>query len=367
MTTNILFSEFKSTKLSLKNRIVMAPMTRSQSPGHIPTSLSVDYYRRRAEGGVGLIITEGINIDDPSSAGYSDVPILHGEALSAWKLVTGAVHECGQKIAAQIWHVGCNRSKDFDLDNNIPSVSPSGIYYLGPEEQKHSVSELSLKQTEEIIESFARAAANAKEAGFDAIELHGAHGYLIDQFFWDKTNQRTDRFGGDTLKERTRFAQEILKACRRQVGSEFPIIFRFSNWKLGAYDHHLFQSSHDLEQFLEPLTAAGVDIFHASTRNLNTPEFDNSNLNLAGWTKKISGLPTISVGSVGLEQDFIQSFTKSPSNSIDPLIERLESDEFDLVAVGRALLADPHWAKKVESGDFSNILPYTPDCLSRLY
>lgn len=136
-----------------------------------------------------------------------------------------------------------------------------------------------------MIAAFAQAADDAKRIGFDGIELHGAHGYLIDQFFWGKTNRRTDRYGGD-LVDRTRFAVEIVKACRRAVGPDYPIALRFSQWKSSDYTAKLAETPDELARFLAPLANAGVDIFHCSTRRCWESEFIGSDLNLAGWTKK---------------------------------------------------------------------------------
>ncbi len=140
------------------------------------------------------------------------------------------------------------------------------------------------------------------------------------------------------------------------------MIFRYSQWKGGAYDARLTETPEELEAILTPLAAAGVDAFHASTRRYWLPEFDGSDLNLAGWSKKLTGKPSITVGSVGLDGEFNRSFTGegAPVRSIDELLDRLERDEFDLVAVGRALLQDPQWAAKVLAGRFDELAPYDP-------
>lgn len=141
----------------------------------------------------------------------------------------------------------------------------------------------------------------------DGVELHGAHGYLLDQFLWAGTNRRTDAYGGDPVA-RTKFAAEIVAAVRETVSPDFPVIFRYSQWKQEAYDARLAQTPEELDAILTPLAAAGVDAFHASTRRYWLPEFEGSDLNLAGWTKKLTGRPTITVGSVGLDGDFIRAF-----------------------------------------------------------
>jgi 2,4-dienoyl-CoA reductase-like NADH-dependent reductase (Old Yellow Enzyme family) len=220
-----------------------------------------------------------------------------------------------------------------------------------------------------IVDAYAQAAADAKRLGFDGVEIHGAHGYLIDQFFWERTNKRTDRYGGDMVG-RTRFAVEVIEACRRAVGPEFPIFLRISQWKSALYTAKLAETPEQLAQFLAPLVDAGVDVFHCSTRRFWEPEFEGSDLNFAGWTKKLTGKPAITVGSVGLDQEFMSLFKEgkgADNSSLDQLIERLDQNEFDLVAIGRALLVDPAWAAKIRDGRVDELVPFTADALKRLY
>jgi len=360
-----LFKPFESEKLKLSNRIVMAPMTRSRSPGGVPGSDVAAYYRRRAENGVGLIVTEGTMIDHPAATGDPNVPLFHGrEALEGWHKVVAGVHEAGGKIVPQLWHVGMTRKNGSLPNPDAPSVGPSGLTLDG----EKTNDPLSIKEIEAIAEAFGRAAAEAKRIGFDGIELHGAHGYLIDQFFWEQTNRREDRFGGD-LVSRTTFAADIVKACRRAVGDDYPIILRISQWKSGHYDAKLASTPEELRKFLEPLVEAGVDVFHCSTRRFWEPEFEGSPLNLAGWVKKLTGKPTITVGSVGLDGEFNGAFRGQNSDVTDigELIDRLEGGEFDLVAVGRSLLADPTWAAKIRDGRFDELQSFNAEALRTLY
>ena len=139
---------------------------------------------------------------------------------------------------------------------------------------------------------------------------------------------------------------------RQLCGDEFPIILRISQWKLQDFDAKLARTPEELQRFLEPLVAAGVDLFHCSTRRFWEPEFDGSNLNLAGWVKRITGLPTISVGSVGLDEEFVTTFAGGTAGvvGIDNLLKRMEREEFDLIAVGRAQISNPDWVKLVGGG-----------------
>ena len=354
-----LFRPFNVGALSLPNRIVMAPMTREFSPGGVPGQDVVDYYTRRAVGGVGLIVTEGTYVNHASAGTSGRVPRFHGDdALAGWQRVVESVHEAGGRIVPQLWHVGAVREPGKPPVPEAPAVGPSGLTLSG-EPLGDPRSELTQTDLDDIIAAFATAATDAERLGFDGIELHGAHGYLIDQFLWSVTNRRTDRYGGDPVA-RTRLAAEIVAAIRHAVSPSFPVIFRMSQWKAGSFDTRLAESPHQLESILTPLIQAGVDVVHASTRRYWQPEFEDSDLNLAGWVKKITGIPVITVGSIGLDKEFISTFGgQTPSaTGIERLLERLERDEFDLVAIGRALIADPAWAQKVRTGRADEITPF---------
>jgi 2,4-dienoyl-CoA reductase-like NADH-dependent reductase (Old Yellow Enzyme family) len=360
-----LFEPFQAGNLKLENRIVMAPMTRGFSPGGVPGQDVADYYRRRAENDVGLIVTEGTLINHPAAGANPNYPNFHGEdALNGWAKVASGVHEAGGRIIPQLWHVGTTRKIGSHPNPEALPVGPSGLDLTG-----EKVSEpLTEEEIGFLVSAYAQAAADAKRIGFDGIELHGAHGYLIDQFFWGKTNRRTDRYGGSLLA-RTRFAVEIVEACRRAVGPDFPILFRFSQWKGTEYTAKLADTPDELARFLAPLVDAGVDVFHCSTRRFWESEFKDSDLNLAGWTKKLTGKPTITVGSVGLDVEFTSLFRERAGANVvnlEGLIERMERGEFDLVAVGRVLLNDPAWASKVREGRTEELIPFTPESTKTL-
>ncbi|MFE0462684.1 NADH:flavin oxidoreductase [Kitasatospora sp. NPDC058965] len=351
--------------LTVPNRIAMAPMTRMFSPGGVPGEDVRSYYARRAAAGVGLIVTEGTYVGH-ESAGQSDrVPRFHGEEqLAGWAEVADAVHAAGGTIVPQLWHIGMVRKQGDPPYADAPAVGPSGIRVDGTEGAGRAMTQRDL---DDVIGAFAEAAAAAERIGFDGVELHGAHGYLVDQFLWAGTNRRTDAYGGDHV-DRTKFAAEIVAAVRASVSADFPVIFRYSQWKQEAYRARLAETPQELEAILAPLSAAGVDAFHASTRRYWIPEFDNSELNLAGWTKKLTGKPTITVGSVGLDGDFLRGFMGegAPVQGIDDLLDRMEREEFDMVAVGRALLQDPDWAAKVLADRFDELKPYDAAALKTL-
>jgi 2,4-dienoyl-CoA reductase-like NADH-dependent reductase (Old Yellow Enzyme family) len=360
-----LFRPFGIHHLALANRIVMAPMTRNFSPGGVPGPDVAAYYRRRAANGVGLVLTEGTAIAHPAAVSSPKVPHFHGaDALAGWADVLAGVHAAGGRIMPQLWHVGMMRKPGDEPNPEAPPVGPSGIAVPAGKLSEP----LSEAEIDGLIAAYARAAAEAQRLGFDGVELHGAHGYLIDQFFWSVTNQRTDRYGGD-VAERTRFAAEAVTACRRAVGPDFPILLRFSQWKIADYSARLAATPDELERFLAPLSDAGVDIFHCSTRRFWEPEFPGSSLNLAGWTKKLSGKPTVTVGSVGLDNDFMTSFREGKNagvTGLDRIAEMIARDEVDLVAVGRALLADAAWAAKIRDGRTSELQAFNPESMKVL-
>jgi len=349
MATDSLFRPFTLRGLTLPNRIVMAPMTRARAPEGLPGQPQIDYYRRRAEGGVGLILSEGTVIDRPTSRNLAGIPFFHGTALEGWQGVIEAVHKAGGKMGPQLWHTGSTRS---GWEPPHPVESPSGL--VGPGDPRGNV--MSEEDIADTIAAFASAAADAKRLGFDVAELHGAHGYLIDEFFWSGTNLRTDRWGGATIRERSRFAVAVVKATRAAVGPDFPLILRVSQFKQQDYAAKLGSTPEEMTDWLLPLVEAGVDILHCSQRRFweaEFPEIDgDKGLNFAGWAKKLTGAPTISVGSVGLSGDMSSAFDGKNSDvaPLDDLIRRMDAEEFDLIAVGRALLSDAQWMAKLKRG-----------------
>jgi len=364
-----LFQPFKIKSLTLKNRIVMAPMTRCFAPEGVPGDNIAAYYRRRAQSDVGLILSEGTAIDRPAARNEPGIPFFHGEAaLAGWKRVIEEVHGAGGKMGPQLWHVGSAESFTPDWSADGPPESPSGFCAPG----KANGQAMSDEDIADTIAAYGRGAAEARRLGFDTVEVHAAHGYLIDQFFWPATNQRADGFGGPELKERSRFAVEVMASVRRAVGPDFPVILRVSQWKLQDYAARLAETPDLIAAWLGPLVEAGADLIHCSQRRFWEPEFPEidgpEGLNFAGWAKKLTGAPTISVGSVGLSGEFIGAIAGEISTpaSLDSLIRRMEREEFDLIAVGRALLGDPQWATKVRAEDWEGLKAFSPEAFAEL-
>ena len=364
----MLFEPFHLKKLKLRNRIVMAPMTRNMSPGGIPTIEVANYYKRRAKAEVGLIISEGIELSHKASSAYPNCPRLDTKkAREGWKRVVSGVKEEGGSMIAQLWHSGAIRKKGMDPDPEIPGFTPSGLTSPG----KKKGYAMTKKDIDEVIEAYTQDALWCEEIGFDGVEIHGAHEYLIDNFFWEILNQREDDYGGSIIK-RTKFATDIIKSIIGTVDKDFVVGLRFSQWKQQNYEAKLAYSPDELEQFLKPIQSSGIDFLHTSMRRYWEPEFEGSEENLASWTKSFSKLPTISVGSVGLDKDF-QETTRweeeakaSKPTSINKALSDVENGKYDLVAVGRALLADPEWVLKMKEGRMKDLVPYTKECMLEL-
>ena len=367
LDTAPLFQPLALKSLPLANRIVMAPMTRSFSPGGVPGADVAAYYRRRAENHVGLIITEGTLINHAAAGNDPSVPRFYGaDALAGWAHVVREVHAAGGRIMPQLWHIGSVRKAGQHPNPEAAPVSASGLFKPG----RQVAPPASERDIADLIAAFAQGAADAHRLGFDGIEIHGAHGYLVDQFFWNGTNVRTDRYGGD-IAARARFGVEVVSACRRATAPDFPIVLRFSQWKQQQYEARLATSPDELALFLKPLVDAGVDVFHCSNRRFWEPEFPGSQMNLAGWTKILSGKPVITVGSIGLDTDFIETYGAKAAATDTGRMARLSAmvanGEVDLVAVGRMLLVDPAWAKKLKDGRATEFVAFNREALTTLY
>lgn len=361
-----LFSPFIAGSLSLRNRIVMAPMTREMATDGGPGEDILAYYAKRAAGGVGLIITEGMP-PDAAGAFSSAVPRFFGPQRDAWRAVVDAVHAHGARIMPQLWHVGAFDPSLVGMSDSAPIArwSPSGLAAPGRPLGRR----MSLADIARTIAAYADAAAAAMALGFDGIEIHGAHGYLPDQFLWAGTNLRTDAYGGD-LVGRTRFAVELVQACRRATRADFPIVFRFSQWKQLDYAARLANGPEELRVVLEALVQAGVDLFHCSTRRYWEPAFDGDDRSLAHWTRLLSGKPVIAVGSASLNNEFKSSLGKVRAE-IEPqdiarMAQGLAHADYDLIAMGRALIANPDWVQRVQTGRVNELQSFSKEMLDSL-
>jgi len=374
-----LFTPIVVNGVTLRNRVVMSPMTRHFSPDGVPTPGVAEYYRLRARGGAGLIVTEGVGIDHPSAIDRSDLPVLFGErAVEGWRQVVDAVHAAGGRIFPQLWHMGPMRKTGVGRYPDAPPMRPSGlwgpdgghqVWGLDPQQvarAKQPGQPMTTAEIDATIAAYANAARIAAGVGFDGIAIHGAHGYLPDAFLWEGTNRRDDRYGGG-LVERTRYVVEMIAAIRQAIGPTMPIMLRFSQWKQQDYAARLASSPRELEAILLPISEAGVDIFDASTRRFWIPEFEGSDLNLAGWAQKITGKPAMTVGSIGLDKELFEGMESGGGvglSNFDVLMERFSRDDFALVGFGRLFLSNPDLAAKLAAGE--PLVPYEPGHAAQL-
>jgi 2,4-dienoyl-CoA reductase-like NADH-dependent reductase (Old Yellow Enzyme family) len=349
-----LFTPFRLGHLELANRFVMPAMQRGTCDQGRPKPEIAAYYARRAEGGVPLIIGESSAIDHPSATAQPNSSWLTPATADAWARCVGAVRNAGGHMLLQLWHEGAVRN-----DGN--ALSPSGRVHPG----KANGRAMTLEEMKAIGEGFVRSACVARDIGASGIEVHCAHGYLLDQFLWQGSNVREDGYGGPDIADRVRFPAEIVSAIRHECGPHFLISLRFSQWKEVDYGAKVAANPDELERMVTILREAGVDVLHCSTRRFWEPEWAGDGKNLAGWVKALSGLPTITVGSVGLDTDvmttFIEARDPSPrvAEAVADLETRMAAGEFDLVAVGRALIGDPDFVEKLANRDHDAIRLFT--------
>lgn len=349
MNNNLLFSEYKLNPLfTLKNRILMAPMTRAKSTDDfVPTDEMVEYYARRAD--AGLIITEGTVIR-PDARGHDNVPGIFSELqIKHWRRVTDKVHHNNGLIFLQIWHVG-RVSHPYFLAGKLP-ISPHETIMTGKINRGNGLTHgksraATLAEINELINSYGEAANNAMKAGFDGVEIHGANGYLIDQFLHYHTNQREDDYGGNP-ENMARFALHVIKVCGEAIGYE-RIGIRLSP---GAYLNEIVGDKRDalvFQYLLEQLNK--IQLAYVHTGNFNdTSQFNELNdLTMSDFMRQYYKGNLIACGSYTFE-----SATAGIKNNL-----------FDLVAMGRPFIANHDLIKKGISG--SPITPYNPAMLNTL-
>jgi 2,4-dienoyl-CoA reductase-like NADH-dependent reductase (Old Yellow Enzyme family) len=342
-----LFTPQAVGRVVLRNRFVMPGMQRGWTQDGAPTDDLAGYYRRRAEADVALVIGESAAIDHPSATSQAPACRINERTADAWAYCVDGVRSAGSEFLIQLWHEGALRDP---ADGN--ALSPSGTAYRGHQGGRAAT----LAELESLRDAYVRGALLARRIGATGIEVHACHGYLLDQFLWPVTNTRTDGYGGPDMAQRVRFPAEIVAAIRAACGPEFLISLRFSQFKQHDYGAEIAATPEELATMLRALRSAGVDLFHASARRFWQPAFPGSELSIAAWTRRLGGLPTIAVGSVGLSLDVMESFTGTEeAQSTFPattsrLLEGLRAGDFDLVAVGRSLIADPDWVRKLREG-----------------
>jgi 2,4-dienoyl-CoA reductase-like NADH-dependent reductase (Old Yellow Enzyme family) len=316
-----------------------------------------DYYRKRAIGGFSLIISESCAVDHPSATQGEGFGRLAGPGIPAWRRCVEGVKSAGAHMLIQLWHEGAVRKEGGNGPwSDAPTLSPSGLL----KRDRPNGRAATLEELDEIKDAFVRGALTARAIGADGVEIHACHGYLIDQFLWAETNLRDDGYGGTSIEARARFPMEIVAAIRAATGPGFIISFRLSQWKECDYEARIVETPAEFTTLLRLLKSAGVSAFHISTRRFDRPEWPESKLGLAGWAKRLSNIPIITVGSVGLDRDVMESLagqqsTDQVESGLRELVRRFQNGEFDLVAVGRSSIADPQWVSKVAQGQYDEI------------
>ena len=357
-----LFQPLTIRSTRLRNRFVMPGMQRGFMNDGAPTPKMVDYMRRCAAGGAGLIISESTSPDHPSAYWQPMMGRLEPRTLQAWKHVVTAVRGEGAVFFQQIWHPGSMRkvAPGHPLAD-YPAWSPSGLIQSG-RVNGHAMTRQDL---DELKQAYVRAAENAQMLGADGVEIHSAHGYLLDQFLWAETNVREDGYSGPSLVERARFPIEIVTAIRKAVGSSFVISYRFSQFKEVDYGATVASGPEDLRAMLAALRSAGVDMFNVSSRRFlkrEWPDSEHPDLTIAEWTRRLTDAAVMTCGSVGLNVEMFANLFEDQEPSelsierdLRALAERVERGTLDLVGVGRMHIANNDFVNKVRDRRFHEL------------
>jgi 2,4-dienoyl-CoA reductase-like NADH-dependent reductase (Old Yellow Enzyme family) len=361
----LLFTPVTVGGTTFRNRWVMPAMQRGMCVDGSPSADLAAYYARRAQGGTALIIGESAAIDHPSATVQPTSAHLNARTRDGWAACVDAVRAQGAAMMLQLWHEGAMRTDGHAL-------SASGLAHPG----KPSGRAATLDELAEIRDGFVRSARIAQDIGACGVEVHAAHGYFLDQFLWHGSNVRDDGYGGPDIAHRARFPAEIIAAIRAACGPDFVISLRFSQWKEVDYGARVAPSPQDLVTMATLFRHAGVDVLHASTRRFWEAEWADlhpgDDRNLAGWTRASGGVPVITVGSVGLDTDVMDVFMTGVdpgprvAQAIDELALGLAAGNYDMVAVGRALIGDPDFVSKVAARDYQAIRTFKRDDLGKL-
>jgi 2,4-dienoyl-CoA reductase-like NADH-dependent reductase (Old Yellow Enzyme family) len=338
MDTSALFAPIVINGHTVKNRLSVAPMTRITATGDgRATETMTRYYERFARGGFGTVITEGIYTDQAFSQGYVNQPGMTDEAqATAWKPVVSGIKAHGAFAIAQMMHAGAisqgNRFRDTTVGPS--SVQPKGeqmTFYHG-KDRYVLPAEITEEQIAEAIAGFAESAGRAIEvAGFDAIEIHGANGYLLDQFLTDYANSRTDRWGG-AAENRVRLTLETFKAVRAKVGAGVPVGVRISQGKVNDYHHKWADAERDAEIIFGSLADAGADFIHVTEFEAWQPAFADGGPSLMHLAKRHAPRATI--------------FANGSLHNVEQAVAALD-DGADIVTIGRGALANPDFPRRL--------------------
>jgi 2,4-dienoyl-CoA reductase-like NADH-dependent reductase (Old Yellow Enzyme family) len=359
---DVLFTPLTLRKITLRNRFVVPGMQRGFMNDGAPTQKMVDYMRRCAAGGAGLIISESTSPDHPSAYWQPMMGRMEPGTLGAWQSVVDTVKSEGAAFLLQIWHPGSMRKVAAGHPlADYPAFSPSGLIQLG---RPHGRA-MTREDLAELKRAYVQAALHAQSLGADGVEVHSAHGYLLDQFLWAETNRREDEYGGRTLAERARYSAEIVADIRKAVGDRFVISYRFSQFKEVDYGATVAASPEDLRDMLQLLRGVGVDMFNVSSRRFHKPEWpdrEHPDYNIAEWAKSMTDAPVMTCGSVGLNVEMFANLfdDQEPSElsaekDLRLLAEKVRRGTLDLVGVGRTHIANNDFVNKVRARRFKDL------------
>jgi len=347
MTDNLFQSFALNNTISLSNRLIMAPLTRCMADKNlVPTELTVQYYARRAD--VGLIISEAVIIR-PDGQGYPNTPGLFSpQQIDGWRKVTDAVHEKGGKIFAQLWHTGRVAHPFFFGEGDV--MAPSAVAVEGSVPRMRELTYKTPKAAtaediEQLVSDYAQAAANAIDAGFDGVEIHGANGYLIDQFLHHDSNRRSDEFGGSP-ENMARFPLAVVDAIASRIGNDRTAL-RVSP---GAY-FNMANDSRDREVFdylLPQLEKRDLAFLHIGIFD-DSMTFEHLNGNASSYIRSVYNKTLVGVGG----------FTAQSGS------DAIASDKFDLLAIGRPFIANHDYVERVKTG--REVVEYSEEMLASLY
>lgn len=338
-SAHLLLKPTEFAGMQLRNRLVVAPMSRvSAGPGDVPTRRMAEYYSEFAHGSFGLILTEGIYPDCEFGQGYERQPgLLSSEQVEGWRWVTDGVHQADGVIFAQIMHAGA-------LSQCLEqTIAPSAVQPKGQKMPEYGGTgafslprEMTQADIKVAVDGFAAAARHAREAGFDGVEIHGANGYLIDQFITDYTNRREDEYGGD-ISGRVRFACDVLREVRAQLGSEFPVGIRLSQTKVNDLSYRWIAANARI--VFAAMRDAGASYLHIASEGRDwweTAQLSSGGTTITALAGAVSGLPVIANGGM---------------HRIELAEEVLREGHADLVSLGRGALANPDWPARLLRGE----------------
>jgi 2,4-dienoyl-CoA reductase-like NADH-dependent reductase (Old Yellow Enzyme family) len=347
-----LFDATSIGDVDLANRVALSPMTRvSATAEGLPTDQIGAYYRRFAEGGFALLITEGLYIDEQASQGYYFQPGIATTAHAmAWQPIVQGVHDCGSKYFAQLMHAG---SQSQGNPHTTTTWGPSAIRPRGEQMAMYRGSgpyrtpeAMTREHIGKVRGAFVESARQARDAGFDGVEIHGANGYLIDEFLTDYMNTRTDGYGGNTA-DRVRLAAEVCHNVVSAVGSDIAVGIRISQGKVSDNHHRWAGREDDAATIFGALAEAGIDYIHTTEYRALAPAFGDSGKSLAQLAKQYSRLPIIANGHLDDPRDAAAI---------------VDSGAADVVALAKPALANRDWPHRVRTGQ-----PLSPDLPADLF